>query len=343
MNASPSLPSLNGKRILITGADGFIGSHLVEQCVKQGAKVRAFVWYSATNHRGWLEQIDSQIASEIEVFAGDVRDPFGVKQAMQGCDWVLHLAALIAIPYSYYSPQTYIETNITGTLNILQAARELETERVIHTSTSEVYGTAQFVPITEAHPLNAQSPYAASKVGADQLALSYYRSFETPVAIIRPFNTYGPRQSARAVIPTIISQIASGKESIQLGALSPTRDFNYIEDTVSGFISMANASDIVGEVINIGSEFEISIGETAKIISELMHREVLLVEDQNRLRPKDSEVERLFACSQKAQQRMQWVPCYGGLEGFKKGLQTTIDWFVNEDNLALYKVNEYAL
>ena len=261
---------LKGKKIIVTGADGFIGSHLTEELIRRGHQVRAFVLYNSFNSWGWLDRLEPEIVNGLDVFAGDVRDPHGVKKALQGCDLVFHLAALIAIPYSYHSPDTYIDTNVKGTLNIVQAARELDIGKVVHTSTSEVYGTARFVPITEDHPLQGQSPYAASKIGADQLALSFYHSFGTPVAVIRPFNTYGPRQSARAVIPTIITQIAAGERTIKLGSLHPTRDFNYVQDTVRAFIAVAESEESVGEVINAGSNFEVSIGDTAKLIGEVM-------------------------------------------------------------------------
>jgi dTDP-glucose 4,6-dehydratase len=328
-------------KILITGADGFIGSHLVESLVNQGYKVKAFVLYNSFNTWGWLDSLDKSVLSEIEVFAGDIRDPYGVKNAMEGCDAVLHLAALIAIPYSYHSPDTYIDTNIKGTLNILQAARELKVKRVIHTSTSEVYGTARFVPITEEHPLQGQSPYSASKIGADQLAFSFYASFELPVVTIRPFNTYGPRQSARAVIPTIITQLANGVEKLKLGSIYPTRDFNYVQDTVDGFIAALNTENIEGETINIGSNFEISIGDTAKVIAELMHKNISIEMDDVRLRPKDSEVERLWAENKKALEMLHWKPNHAGLEGFKIGLSKTIEWFCKTDNLKNYKSNIY--
>ncbi len=252
----------------MTGADGFIGSHLTERLVRAGFDIRAFVLYNSFGSWGWLDDCDPELKGRFEVFAGDVRDPYGVRAAMRGCDVVLHLAALVAIPYSYHSPETYVETNIKGTLNILQAARDLGVWRVIHTSTSEVYGTARFVPITEDHPLQGQSPYSASKIGADQIALSFYRSFGTPVIVIRPFNTYGPRQSARAVIPTVITQLASGKRRVQLGALHPTRDFNFVDDTTAGFLAAISAPDAVGETINLGSGFEISIGDTARILRD---------------------------------------------------------------------------
>ena len=303
--------NLKKQKILVTGADGFIGSHLTEELVRQGYDVRAFVFYNSFNSWGWLDHSPADIKGKFEVFAGDIRDPHGVKEALRGCTVVLHLAALIAIPYSYHSPDTYVDTNIKGTLNILQAARELGVEKVIHTSTSEVYGTAQFVPITEEHPLQGQSPYSATKIGADQLALSFYRSFNLPVAVIRPFNTYGPRQSARAVIPTIISQIASGKKEIKLGALSPTRDFNYVKDTVQGFIAVAGSDQSIGEVINIGSNYEISIGDLVQTISRLMNTDIEIKTDSQRLRPEKSEVERLWADNSKARRLLGWEPQYG--------------------------------
>ena len=329
------------KKILVTGADGFIGSHLVESLVNQGYKVKAFVLYNSFNKWGWLDSLDKSVLSEIEVFAGDIRDPYGVKNAMEGCDTVLHLAALIAIPYSYHSPDTYIDTNIKGTLNILQAARELKVKRVIHTSTSEVYGTARFVPITEEHPLQGQSPYSASKIGADQLAYSFYTSFELPVITIRPFNTYGPRQSARAVIPTIITQLANGVESLKLGSIHPTRDFNYVQDTVDGFIAALKAENAFGETINLGSNFEISIGDTVNVIAELMNKSITIETEDKRLRPKDSEVERLWADNKKAADLLHWKPKYGGLEGFKAGLSKTIEWFSKPENLSNYKSDIY--
>jgi dTDP-glucose 4,6-dehydratase len=279
----------------------------------------------------------------MDVFSGDIRDPHGVKIAMKGCDIVLHLAALIAIPYSYHSPDTYIDTNIKGTLNILQAARELDLKKVVHTSTSEVYGSARFVPITEEHPLQGQSPYSASKIGADQLALSFHSSFNTPVAIVRPFNTYGPRQSARAVIPTVITQIASGQTTLKLGALHPTRDFNYITDTVDGFIKAMESEQSVGQVINIGSGFEISIGDTARTIAEVMNVKITIVTDKQRLRPKKSEVERLYADNQKAVKLLGWTPAYSEKEGFRRGLAETVAWFAEPSNLKMYKSGIYNL
>ncbi len=329
------------KKILVTGADGFIGSHLVETLMRLGYNVKAFTLYNSFNKWGWLDSLDKSVLSEIEVFSGDIRDPYGVKNAMEGCDTVLHLAALIAIPYSYHSPDTYIDTNIKGTLNILQAARSLNVERIIHTSTSEVYGTARFVPITEEHPLQGQSPYSASKIGADQLAYSFYTSFELPVITIRPFNTYGPRQSARAVIPTIITQLANGLDVLKLGSIHPTRDFNYVQDTVDGFIAALKAENVFGETINLGSNFEISIGDTVNVIAELMNKSITIETDDIRLRPKDSEVERLWADNKKAADLLHWKPKYGGLEGFKAGLSNTIEWFSKPENLSNYKSDIY--
>lgn len=330
-------------KVLVTGADGFIGSHLVEALVEKGYDVRAFVLYNSFNSWGWLDHAPRQIRDSLDVFSGDIRDPHGVKAAMHGFDAVLHLAALIAIPYSYHSPDTYIDTNVKGTLNVLQAARELGVKRVVHTSTSEVYGTARFVPITEAHPLQGQSPYSASKIGADQLAYSFHASFDVPVVIARPFNTYGPRQSARAVIPTIITQIASGKKVLKLGAVSPTRDFNFVKDTVAGFVAALESQAGSGEVINFGSNYEISIGDTAQLIAEVMGKAVEITTDEARLRPKNSEVERLWAENRKAREILGWQPEYGGGEGFRKGITETVEWFMNPSNLAAYKVDRYNI
>jgi dTDP-glucose 4,6-dehydratase len=329
-------------KILVTGADGFIGSHVVETLVKSGHEVRAFVLYNSFNSWGWLDDSDKSVRESIDVFAGDIRDPHGVDNAVSGQEVILNLAALIAIPYSYHSPDTYIDTNIKGTLNILQAARRHEVSRVIQTSTSEVYGTAQYIPIDEKHPLHPQSPYAASKVGADQLALSFHASFKTPVGVLRPFNTYGPRQSARAVIPTIISQLATGRE-VKLGSLSPTRDFSFVQDTANGFLAAAMSDAIVGQTVNLGSGFEISIQETAETIANLMHVELKLANDEQRVRPESSEVERLHASIQKAKEVLGWQPQLKGLEGFKAGLKQTIDWFSNPTNLARYKADRYNL
>jgi len=334
---------MKSKKILVTGADGFIGSHLTEELVRRGYNVKVFTLYNSFNSWGWLDHSPKEIKGNIEVFSGDIRDPYGVKTAMNGCDVVLHLAALIAIPYSYHSPDTYIDTNVKGTLNIVQAARELGVEKVVHTSTSEVYGTAQFVPITEEHPLQGQSPYSASKIGADQIAMSFYTSFATPVATIRPFNTYGPRQSARAVIPTIITQIANGKRKIKLGSVTPTRDFNYVKDTVNGFIAVAESNNSVGQVINIGSNYEISVGDTAKLIAEVMGVNIEIETDEQRLRPEKSEVERLWAANAKAKKLLGWVPGYGGHDGFKRGLKETIEWFTNQENLKKYKADVYNI
>lgn len=334
--------SVNNK-VLVTGADGFIGSHLTEELIRQGYDVRAFVYYNSFNSWGWLDQVSPEVKEDIDVFAGDIRDPHGVKEAMKGCTHVLNLAALIAIPYSYHSPDTYVDTNIKGTLNVVQAARELGIEKVVHTSTSEVYGTAQYVPIDEDHPLQGQSPYSATKIAADQMALSFYRSFDTPVSIIRPFNTYGPRQSARAVIPTIIGQLAAGNTTIKLGAISPTRDFNYVKDTVNGFISIMNSDKSTGEVINIGSNYEVSIGETAEMIADIMNVNLTIETDEQRLRPDKSEVERLWADNQKARKLLGWTPDYGGKDGFRRGLEETIEWFTNPVNLSSYKTDVYNI
>ena len=327
----------------MTGADGFIGSHLTEALVRQGFKVRAFTYYNSFNSWGWLDQCSEDVKGHFEVFPGDIRDPYGVREAMKGSDAVLHLAALIAIPFSYQSPDTYADTNIKGTLNVLQAARDLGVGRIIHTSTSEVYGTARFVPITEEHPLQGQSPYSATKIAADQLAYSFHSSFDLPVVTVRPFNTYGPRQSARAVIPTIITQIANGERSIKLGAITPTRDFSYVQDTVAGFIAVLNGDKGLGEVINIGSNFEISIVDTAQLIAECMGVPIELVSDEERMRPANSEVERLWADNSKAEELFGWQPIYGGRDGFKRGLIETIDWFTQPDNLRAYKSDIYNL
>jgi dTDP-glucose 4,6-dehydratase len=330
-------------RVLVTGADGFIGSHLTEALVRAGHDVKAFVLYNSFNSWGWLDHCLPEVKGKFEVFAGDIRDPHGVREAMKSCDAVLHLAALIAIPYSYHSPDTYVDTNVKGTLNVLQAARELGVQRVIHTSTSEVYGTARFVPINEDHPLQGQSPYSATKIAADQLAYSFHASFGLPVVIARPFNTYGPRQSARAVIPTIITQIANGERQIKLGAVSPTRDFNFVRDTVAGFIAALGSNQGLGEVVNFGSNFEISIGDTARLIAEAMNTEIEIITDESRLRPENSEVERLWADNSKAKRLFDWQPSYGGREGFKRGLAETAEWFSEPANLRSYKADIYNL
>jgi NAD dependent epimerase/dehydratase len=330
-------------KVLVTGADGFIGSHLTETLVRQGYDVRAFTLYNSLNSWGWLDHCSKEVKGKFEVFSGDIRDPHGVKEAMKGCDAVLHLASLIAIPYSYHSPDTYVDTNIKGTLNVLQAARELGVKRVLHTSTSEVYGTARFVPITEDHPLQGQSPYSATKIAADQLSYSFYSSFDLPVVIVRPFNTYGPRQSARAVIPTIITQLASGKRQIQLGAVSPTRDFNFVTDTVNGFIAALRSDVGLGEIVNIGSNFEISIGDAAQLIAEAMGVNIEIITDEARIRPENSEVQRLWADNNKARELFGWQPAYNDRDGFKRGLAETIAWFKQPANLRGYKSHIYNI
>ena len=332
---------LLNKKVLVTGAGGFIGSHLVEAIVKKGYKVRAFVHYNSFNSWGWLDHINkmSSMKDNIEVFSGDIRDPYGVKRAMQDIDIVFHLAALIGIPYSYYSPESYVDTNIKGTLNILQAGRELGIQKIIHTSTSEVYGTAQFIPITEEHPINPQSPYSATKASADFLALSFYQSFNTPIAIIRPFNTYGPRQSGRAIIPTIISQIISKETKIKLGSVYPKRDFTYVKDTVQGFINAAESDDAVGKIINIGSNSEISIIELVHLIAKLMGAKVEIEAVNERKRPEKSEVERLLADNSKAKEFLGWSPGYS----LKEGIIETIEWFSDSDNLKIYKPDIYNI
>ena len=331
------------KKVLITGADGFIGSHLTEHLIRLGYDVRAFVLYNSFSTWGWLDYCCDDLKDQFEVFAGDIRDSYGVKTAAQGCDAIIHLASLISIPYSYNSPETYIDTNVKGTLNVLQAARELGVKKVVHTSTSEVYGSAKYVPIDEAHPLQGQSPYSASKIAADQLAFSFYSSFGLPVVTIRPFNTYGPRQSARAVIPTIITQIANGVDKIKLGAVTPTRDFNYVEDTVAGFTAALEAENCDGEVINLGSNFEITIADTVKVIAEKMQKKITIISDQDRLRPKKSEVERLWASNEKAKRFLNWSPSFFGRDGFARGIEKTIKWFINPHNLKTYKSDRYNI
>lgn len=334
---------IGSTKVLVTGADGFIGSHLVEHLVGLGCDVRAFVYYNSFNSWGWLDHSAPEVKRSVEIFAGDIRDPHGVRSAMQGCDVVLHLAALIAIPYSYHSPDTYIDTNVKGTLNVVQAARDLGVERVVHTSTSEVYGTARFVPITEDHPLQGQSPYSASKIGADQIALSYHASFGTPVTVIRPFNTYGPRQSARAVIPTVITQIAGGADVVKLGAVHPTRDFNYVRDTVRGFVSVAECDAAVGQVVNLASDYEVSIGDTARLIASIMGRNVDFVTDEQRMRPTASEVERLWGSNAKVSDLTGWKPQFAGVEGLRLGLTETVAWFTDPANLGRYKSDIYNI
>lgn len=330
------------RRILVTGADGFIGSHLVERLARLGHDVRALALYNSLGRRGWLDYIDSGLLEKIEIVSGDIRDAQCVSQAMKDRDVVFHLAALIAIPYSYQASESYVDTNVKGTLNVLTTARHSGCH-VVHTSTSEVYGTAQYIPIDEAHPLNAQSPYAATKIGADQLALSFAKSFDFPVTVVRPFNTYGPRQSNRAVIPTIIIQLAAGQKTIKLGATQPTRDFSYVSDTVDGFICAMETRGAVGTTVNLGSQFEVSIGETARIIAEVMGIDAQVIQDEQRLRPAGSEVERLFADSSKAQKLIGFAPAYGGADGFRRGLLETIAWFCEPANLAGYRAGEYGL
>lgn len=324
-------------KILVTGSDGFIGSHLTEELVKQGCEVKAFVYYNSFNTWGWLDTLPADVMKNVEVFPGDVRDPNGVKEAMKGCDAVFHLAALIAIPFSYHSPDTYVDTNIKGTLNVLQAARELGTSRVLVTSTSEVYGTAQYVPIDEKHPYQGQSPYSATKIGADRLAESFYRSFGLPVSIVRPFNTYGPRQSARAVIPTIITQLLAGKKEIKLGSLTPTRDFNYVKDTARGFIEIYKSDRTIGQEINIATQREISIGELAEELIRQINPGASIVCDEQRLRPEKSEVNRLLGCNAKIKELTGWRPEYT----FEQGLAETIEFLRN--NLDKYKVDIYNI
>lgn len=331
------------EKVLVTGADGFIGSHLTEALVHQGYDVRAFVHYNSFNSWGWLDHISKDTRDCLDVWPGDIRDPHGIEVAMKDCEAVLHLAALIAIPFSYHSPDTYVDTNVKGTLNVLQAARKLGVRRVVHTSTSEVYGTARFVPITEEHPLQGQSPYSATKIAADQLACAFHFSFGVPVVTVRPFNTYGPRQSARAVIPTIITQLGSGRREIKLGAVSPTRDFNYVRDVVAGFIAAINSDRCVGQTINLGANFEISIESTARLIAEVMGVDIEIITEQARIRPAGSEVERLWADNSKAKALLDWEPTYGGRDGFKRGLAETILWFTDPANLGGYKVDRYNI
>lgn len=325
------------KKILITGADGFIGSHLTELMVQQGYDVKAFAYYNSFNSWGWLDNLPAEVKSKIEVFCGDIRDPNGVRTAMEGCDTVFHLAALIAIPFSYHSPDSYVDTNIKGTLNVLQAARQLGTVRVLVTSTSEVYGTAQYVPIDEKHPYQGQSPYSATKIGADRLAESFYRSFQLPVTIVRPFNTFGPRQSLRAVIPTIITQLLSGKSEIHLGSLTPTRDFNYVKDTVNGFLQIALSDKTIGEEINIATQSEISIGDLAHELIRQINPQVAIVCDEERLRPEKSEVNRLLGCNEKIRRLTAWEPRYT----FEQGIAETIEFF--RGNMDTAKVDLYNL
>ena len=325
------------ERVLVTGADGFIGSHLTELLVEKGLKVRAFTFYNSFNTWGWLDTLPFNIMDNVEVFTGDIRDPNGVREAVKGCGAVFHLAALIAIPFSYHSPDSYVDTNIKGTLNVLQAARDLETGRVLVTSTSEVYGTAQYVPIDEKHPFQGQSPYSATKIGADRLAEAFYRSFALPVTIVRPFNTYGPRQSARAVIPTIITQLLAGKAEIKLGSLTPTRDFNYVKDTANGFYKIYQSDQTIGEEINIATQQEVSIGDLAKELIRQIKPDAQIICDAQRLRPENSEVNRLLGCNRKIMQMTDWRPQYT----LAQGLTETISFL--QANLQKYKVDIYSI
>ncbi|HHX95764.1 MAG TPA: SDR family NAD(P)-dependent oxidoreductase [Clostridia bacterium] len=329
--------NLQGKKILVTGAGGFIGSHLTEELIKSGLNVRTFVHYNSFNSWGWLDEFPREIRNKMDVFAGDIRDPNGVREAMKGIDMVFHLAALIAIPFSYHSPDSYVDTNIKGMLNVLQAARDLGTSRLLVTSTSEVYGTAKYVPIDEKHPFQGQSPYSATKIGADRLAESFYRSFDMPITIVRPFNTYGPRQSARAVIPTIIMQLLAGKEEIKLGSLTPTRDFNYVKDTVRGFIEIAKSDKTIGEEINIATQKEISIGHLAEELIRQINPEAKIVCDEQRIRPEKSEVNRLLGSNEKIKRLTSWEPQYS----LEQGLAETVDFI--KHNLDKYKVDLYNL
>ena len=328
---------IKDKKVLVTGADGFIGSHLVERLLNEGAQVKAFVYYNSFNSWGWLDSFPKEKLAQIEVFAGDIRDPYGVKESMKGCDIVFHLAALIAIPYSYHSPDSYVDTNIKGTLNIIQAAKELGVEKVLVTSTSEVYGTAMYVPIDEKHPKQGQSPYSATKIGADHIADSFYRSFNLPLTIVRPFNTFGPRQSARAVIPTIITQLLAGKTEIKLGALHPTRDLVFVKDTVNGFVEIAKSDSLIGHEVNIATQSEITVGDLALKLIELINPNAKIISDDIRLRPEKSEVERLFGSNEKLKSHTSWNQRYS----FDESLKETIDWFSKTENLKQYKADIY--
>lgn len=325
------------KKVLVTGADGFIGSHLTELLLDEGYDVRAFSYYNSFNSWGWLDTLPKEKLKEIDIFTGDIRDPNGVRTAMKGVDEVFHLAALIAIPFSYHSPDSYVDTNIKGTLNVLQAARDFDTSKILITSTSEVYGTAQYVPIDEKHPYKGQSPYSATKIGADRLAESFYRSFNMPISIVRPFNTYGPRQSARAVIPTIITQLLSGQNEIKLGSLTPTRDFNYVKDTARGFLEISKSSKTVGEEINIATQREVSIGDLADELIRQINPNARIICDEVRIRPDKSEVNRLLGSNKKIKQLTNWEPKYT----FEEGIKETIEWFKVEENMKGYKSNIY--
>lgn len=330
---------LTNKKILVTGADGFIGSHLVEELLLEGAKVKAFVYYNSFNTWGWLDSLPKNILSQIEIFTGDIRDPNGVRTAMSDVDIVFHLAALIAIPFSYHSPDSYIDTNIKGTLNIVQAAKDLQIERVLVTSTSEVYGTAQYIPIDENHPRQSQSPYSASKIGADCIADSFYRSFGLPLTIVRPFNTYGPRQSARAVIPTVITQLLNGMEEIKLGDVIPTRDLLFVKDTVKGFVEIAKSDSLTGHDCNIATQSEISIKDLAQELIRQINPNAKIITDQERMRPEKSEVFRLYGSNKKILENTNWKPSYD----LSQGLAETINWFKNSENLKRYKADIYNI
>lgn len=327
------------KRVLVTGAAGFIGSHLIEKLLNIGCNVKAFIHYNSINSWGWLDSLSKDKLKEIEIFTGDIRDPNGVREAMKNIEEVYHLAALIAIPFSYHSPDSYVDTNIKGTLNVLQAARDLDTKRILITSTSEVYGSAKFVPITEEHPYQGQSPYSATKIGADRLAESFYRSFSLPITIVRPFNTYGPRQSARAIIPTIIMQLLSGKNEIKLGALTPTRDFNYVKNTVNGFVEIAKSQNTIGEEINIASQREISIRNLAEELIKQLNPKAKIICEEERIRPKNSEVNRLLGSNEKLKKLTQWSEEYT----FEEGIKETIEWFKIKNNLNKYKADIYNI
>jgi len=326
-------------KILVTGADGFIGSHLVEHLIKNGYPVKAFVYYNSFNSYGWLDGMDKKVLKEIEFFSGDVRDPNGTRVAMEGCETVMHLAALIAIPYSYHSPDSYVDTNIKGTLNILQAAKQLKTKRVLVTSTSEVYGTAQYVPIDEKHPFQGQSPYSASKIGADRMSESFFKSFELPVTIVRPFNTFGPRQSARAVIPTIITQLLNNVTEIKLGDLTPTRDLLYVKDTIDGFLKIAESTKTIGEEVNIATQSEITVGALAQKLIDLINPQARIVQEEQRIRPSKSEVFRLYGSNEKIMKLTDWKQQYS----FDQAIKETIEWFSNSENLKQYKHDIYNI
>lgn len=326
---------LKGKKVLITGSEGFIGSHLTERLVELGANVTALVQYNSFNNWGWIDTLDKKIKDSVNVVTGDIREYDGMKRIIKGQDVVFHLAALIAIPYSYLSPMAYVRTNVEGTTNVLEACRDYDVQKIVHTSTSETYGTALYVPIDEKHPMQGQSPYSASKIGADKIAESFYKSFNMPVATIRPFNTYGPRQSARAVIPTIISQILAGKTEIKLGSLMPTRDFNYVKDTAEAFIKIAESDKTIGTVINAGSNYEISIGDTVKKIIKIIGKDIKIICDENRIRPENSEVNRLWSDNTKIKELTDWIPKYS----LDEGLKETVEWIRN--NMQYFKTDIY--